>query len=266
MRGDVKPYIGPLEPLVPIRFSRIANVVAFAEVPSTNEFCKMIADRMLADDTDLPPSVFVTWNQTAGRGRAGRSWTSLEGSLALSVLLPWPQDQRRVRLPVSFGIGLARGLSEKFGIDIRLKWPNDLLVGTKKLAGILCEGRLNADGAGYSIVGLGINVTTSRETLEAAGLTQATSLSLVSSHLPANAGPALGQILAAVDEAIDSYPDDIPTAFSEVAAHPAGTMMTVHEAGRLMEGRYLGLTEDGFLRLETSEGEELVLSGDVMNF
>ena len=93
--------------------------------------------------------------QTAGRGRTGRAWTSDRGGLWLSAVVPCPGPRGRwALLPLAVGWALLDALQE-FGVsDLRLRWPNDLLVGGRKLAGILME-RHSADTA---VVGLGLNV------------------------------------------------------------------------------------------------------------
>ena len=71
------------------------------ETPSTNDVGEAIVEKMLAESEDIRPTVIVAGEQTAGHGRAGRSWTPLPGALAVSVIVPWPEGPGRVRLPVA---------------------------------------------------------------------------------------------------------------------------------------------------------------------
>ena len=109
-------------------------------------------------------TVVVADVQTRGRGRAGRRWHLAPGKgLALSVLLPLGGDRGALGvLPLGAGLALARAL-ERLGVATELKWPNDLLLGGRKLAGILCESRgatpHGDPGAGDTVViGVGVNV------------------------------------------------------------------------------------------------------------
>jgi BirA family biotin operon repressor/biotin-[acetyl-CoA-carboxylase] ligase len=102
--------------------------------------------------------VLVAEEQTAGRGRLGRTWTSVPGaSLTFSVLLrpAVVPPQRRGWLPLLAGIAVATGVRAVAGVDAVLKWPNDILVGGRKLAGILAE--QTPDGAAV-VIGTGLNV------------------------------------------------------------------------------------------------------------
>lgn len=260
--------LGARAPLSGRRFPFLSNLVLFEAASSTNDVGKEIAETLLADGTEVPPTVIVARRQTAGRGRGSRVWISPgDTGLALSLLLPWSEGPERVRLPIRIGVILARGLLARFGLDVRLKWPNDLVLGRKKLGGILVEAHADGNGGGYAVVGIGLNVRATRATLDAKGLPEATSL--------ADAGVAtasldwetvLVAVLELLDKGLSAPPFDLPAAFDAVSAHRPGERLTVAEAGRETTGSYLGVTEDGFLRLGTPGGEERVVSGAISSF
>ena len=260
--------LGARAPLSGRRFPFLANVVLFEEAGSTNDIGKEVAETLLADGSEIPPTVLVAKRQTAGRGRGSRTWISPgDTGLALSLLLPWPEGPERVRLPLRLGVILARGLSERFGLAVRLKWPNDLLFAGKKLGGILVEARAGAEGGGYAVAGIGLNVRTSRAMLDAEGLTEATSLA--EAGVPAASleqDRLLLTLLELLDEGLSAPPFDLPTAFDAVSAHRPGEQITLSEAGRETSGSFMGVTADGFLRLGTSDGEETVVSGEIASF
>ena len=259
----------PLASIAPFggcRFGTLENVVSVRTVGSTNEVGRQLAARMLADDNEILPTAIVADRQEGGRGRAGRRWESPEGSLAVSLLLPWPEGPERVRLPLEIAIPLARKLSEAFGLEIRLKWPNDLVVGGRKLGGILIETRTSEDGEGAAVVGVGLNATTSRESLDGIGLTGATSLAAAGARAEALAGDrAVLALLEALDASVAAG-TDVAAEFAAVSAHAVGEPIAVHDGPRRVEGTFQGVTEDGFLRLLTPVGEEIVLSGEVESF
>lgn len=262
---------GPLGPVAPLggrRFERLVNVVLLEETPSTNAVAHALVDRMIAEDTDLFPTCIVARRQTAGKGRLGRAWASAGAApVAVSLVAPWPDGPGRIRVPVAAGVALARSLSSAFGLPLRLKWPNDLLVSGRKVAGILVEGRALAEGAGYVIVGLGLNVHATRAELDGLGLPSATSLALEGAdpELLAGDGPAVA-VLSALDAFLGGEEADLPEAFSRVTVHVHGDVLEVRDGDRVVRGRYAGLTPNGLLRLETDAGVLEVISGDVTSF
>ncbi len=115
---------------------------------------------LLARAATLPgPLLLVARNQTAGRGRAGRSWlSSSEGSLTFS--LAWKFDgglPRLTGLPLAVGVALADTL-ERLGVQVGLKWPNDVLRDGDKLAGILIETQAAQGGGVWAVIGIGLNL------------------------------------------------------------------------------------------------------------
>lgn len=262
---DPSSPLGALAPLGGVRFARLANVVLLEEAGSTNDVARRIVERALAESEEILPTVVVTRRQPRGRGRAGRSWLLPEGrGLALSLIVPWPEGPERVRVPIAWGIALAEGLSRAFLLDVRLKWPNDLLAGGKKLGGLLVEARA-ADGEGYAVVGLGLNVTATYEDL--ADLPAATSLLLEGASRDRLAGDVpLISLLRILDAGLEDLPSDLPGAFARFSAHAPGDRLRVADGARTVEGRYTGVTGDGFLKLETESGERILVSGDVTRF
>jgi len=259
--------LGPLAPFGGCRFEWIENLVLLGSVQSTNEVGRDLAARMLAEGNEIFPTVIFASRQEGGRGRSGRRWESPEGSLAVSVLLAWPETPRRVRLPLEIGIPLSRRLSEIFGVDVRLKWPNDLMVAGKKLGGILIETRQGDDGEGTAVVGIGLNSTTPQEVLDRLALTGATSLLAAGAKAEELVGdrPVLG-LLDAIDAAIGTELQGLEAAFASVSAQKVGEAIVVHDGPKRLEGTFQGVTADGFLRLRTASGEEIFLSGEVESF
>jgi len=255
------------DPLEGRSFTHIENVIYLPSTPSTNEVAKAIVEKMLAESEELRPTIIVAGEQTAGHGRMGRSWIPLPGALAVSVI-PWPEGPERVRLPVLAGIALARGLSRVFGLNVRLKWPNDLLVSRRKLGGILVEARANDEGEGWAVVGVGLNVLGTRKDLDARGLREATSLEDAGVAREKLAGVVpLSALLDILDVALEEAGDESLTeAFAAVSAHTPGDALLVQDAGRSVSGDFRGVNADGALRLGTGRGEETVVSGDVVLF
>jgi len=107
----------------------------------------------------------IALTQTAGRGRSGRTWAQVPGKgLALSVALRLGCDLRQAgAIPLAAGLAVVRA-AHALGVPAaRLKWPNDVLVGGAKLAGVLCEVRRAPGGGDAVVIGIGLNVAHARE-------------------------------------------------------------------------------------------------------
>jgi BirA family biotin operon repressor/biotin-[acetyl-CoA-carboxylase] ligase len=134
---------------------------AYRSVPSTQALARAWAEAEPPDDAP-EGAVVLADHQTEGRGRRGRAWiappgTALLFSLVLRPPLPasrWPE------IPLAAGCAVADALETAAGVGTRLKWPNDVLAGGRKLAGILAEGAEGAAGASpLVILGVGVNVS-----------------------------------------------------------------------------------------------------------
>jgi len=114
--------------------------------------------------------------QTEGRGRSGRSWKSPKGGLWFSLIIrPKIPVDRISLLQFLFANALRKGIKEVYGVQSEVKWPNDLVVGWKKLAGVLIETKISGPELVYAIVGIGLNVNLTANQLP----TGATSIFLV---------------------------------------------------------------------------------------
>lgn len=137
------------------------QVVYEEEVDSTSTRLKILAEACAPEGT-----LCVTERQTAGRGRRGRSWFSLpKKSLAFSLLLrPGRSLEACSSLALLAGLALAEAL-EDLGFSPSLKWPNDVLLRGKKVAGILLEAATDLDEAPWVVLGIGVNVNLEKEDL-----------------------------------------------------------------------------------------------------
>jgi len=177
----------------PLLRGRFGHVYRYAEVvPSTQ--------RMLAND-DGEGAVAVAEEQTEGRGRLGRSWEAPEGtSVLVSVLLlPAVQAARLPELSLVAGGAVAEAIAEVTGIEPTIKFPNDVLIGGRKVAGILAE-----SSEGRVVLGIGVNANQTREQLPADAQTEPTSLRLELGE-PVNRVQLLAAILLQLERAYDEW-------------------------------------------------------------
>jgi BirA family biotin operon repressor/biotin-[acetyl-CoA-carboxylase] ligase len=212
--------------------------------------------------------VIATEQQSAGRGRLGRSWHSPAGeNLYVSMLLrPTRPAPEIPPLTLLAGAAVARALA-RLGVAPRLKWPNDVQLvvdgAPRKVAGILTEMATEGARVGHVVVGLGLNVNAASFPAELAG--RATSLRLA-------AGRAFDRaaVLAAVLESFEALYDDYRARGPSTAAEAwqplaaLGARCRVSASGAPLEGVMLGIDADGALRLRDDAGHiHRVLSGEV---
>lgn len=202
--------------------------------------------------------------QTAGRGRRGRSWIAVpRGSLTFSLLWRFPPGcAPAVGLSLAIGVAVARVLETAGATGIALKWPNDVLLGGRKLAGILVD-LLPAASAPAAVIGVGLNVSLPpdfpREEIAAAALAQV---------LPAcpSRSLLLAQMVIELDQSLTVFGRAGFAAFREswLARH-AFQDAPVRLCGEreTVDGVCRGVDYDGGLLLETSAGLRRVISGDV---
>jgi BirA family transcriptional regulator, biotin operon repressor / biotin---[acetyl-CoA-carboxylase] ligase len=133
-------------------------VYAFERIDSTNAFAKTLAGRGAPDGT-----LVTAEHQTSGRGRWGRSWTSAPGlGIQFSLLLRpggGPFDGRRLTLLAATSV--AQSVS-RLGLPVRLRWPNDVTVASKKIAGVIVEAQRSRRNTSFAVIGVGINVNQRR--------------------------------------------------------------------------------------------------------
>ena len=128
------------------------SVLYFPSVTSTNDVAKQEALRKAAEGT-----VIIAEEQTAGKGRLGRVWTSPKGTLAYSVIL-YPSIAQLPYLIMVASLSVVYAIREVTGLKARIKWPNDVQVNSKKVCGILIENSLRGNTVDYAVIGIGVNV------------------------------------------------------------------------------------------------------------
>lgn len=131
------------------------NIIIPDSVESTNEYLKNLGMNKEKEGT-----VVVSMEQTKGKGRLGRSWTTEKNkSLALSVLLrPNLTPQEACGITPLAGLAVCKVINDFCLIDSKIKWPNDIVVNSKKLCGILSEMEVKEDKVDYVVIGIGINL------------------------------------------------------------------------------------------------------------
>lgn len=232
----------------PSRERTRAPVIRLHSVDSTQNYAAQLAADGAVDGT-----VVVAQTQTAGRGRKGRIWRDVPGeSLLLSVILRTSlATARRSMLSLAAAVAVTEALREAGGVDVRLKWPNDVHVDERKVAGILLECR-----GEVVLLGVGINVVQRDFDPDL----RATSIALEGGNTDRDA------LLAAVRAAVARWSehverggfDALRARWTALATTP-GRRVTVDG----VTGTALGLDDDGALLVAQEGATVRVLAGDV---
>lgn len=217
-------------------------------IPSTNERARELAA------AGAENVVVLADEQTGGRGRLEREWSSPSGGIWLSVLTRPPEPAMHAPVfTLAAAVATVRALGP-VGVDASIKWPNDLLVENDKLAGILTEMEGEADRIGWLVVGIGLNANIGAEDLPAGA-----------TSLLEEVGPVDRAALAR--DIIEEYwklteaPDTILPAWREHAS-TLGKQVRVETADGVIVGTATDVSFPGTLVVETKSGTEHVTTGD----
>ena len=228
---------------------------------STNAYLK---DQLTRGFNIPEGTVLATREQTAGRGRSNRKWlTAPNTNLCFSLYIETACSLMEVpSLTMAVALGIAEFLNSK-RIPAAPKWPNDVLVGNKKICGILSE-RIDCPSKSGIIIGIGLNVNMSTE--EATRIDRPATSMLMESNQAADLEQTLAQLLLPLDPWIETWKRDGFSSFKKTwteKAGPIGKPLTVHDGIIKKTGTLAGFGNHGELLLQTASGLETVWSGDV---
>jgi len=229
-------------------------------VSSTNEIAYRYGEKRAPEGT-----VIVSEGQTQGRGRLGRAWVSPKGKgIYLSVLLyPTLPPQSIPKLTLFAALSVARAIQKVTDLTTKMRWPNDLLLHGKKVAGILTEMSAEQDRVHFVVVGIGINVNTKAELLPP----EATSLKMEKGEAVSRV-----QLTRTLIECFDLLYEDFKQGRNEAPLEECrtlssvlGTHVTIEQPQGRKAGYALDIDEEGALLLRHDDGfTERILSGDLI--
>lgn len=238
-----------------------APIEAFLAVESTNDVLRERARR------GAPSwSVILAESQTAGRGRRGHVWTSPAGNLYLSVLLATPRrKEAQTLLQLVAGLAVAESLVE-FGVEASLKWPNDVVAGGRKLAGLLAEGSSLGDTTEWIALGVGVNVGVDPARVEPGLEGSATSMATVTGASPGVLDVAAALLVRLHDRYADLESGSeraLLDAWRARAVPWWGRPVEVVSGGQVVRGIAVEIDPAGGLILRVPNGgHETILTGE----
>jgi BirA family biotin operon repressor/biotin-[acetyl-CoA-carboxylase] ligase len=238
-----------------------APVETFDEIDST-----ILEARRRAERNELGPVWLIARKQTAGRGRRGRTWASLDGNLMATYLFATKRPPAEIAL-LSFatGLAIAETIDEIIGPGrAALKWPNDVLIGGAKASGIMLDSGSLGDSGLWAALAFGVNLAVAPENLDQ----PTTSLR---TFLPPDAiAPEPLDFLASLRPKLEAYAARLDRDGFEPLrqawlkrAHGLGQQARVVQGDQTLEGRIAGLSSRGELELDTVTGRRLIAAGDV---
>jgi BirA family transcriptional regulator, biotin operon repressor / biotin---[acetyl-CoA-carboxylase] ligase len=241
------------------------NLYHFYDLDSTNSF----ASRLISHGRKIPEgTIIIAESQTAGRGRLGRTWHSeREAGIYFSmVLFPKAPPSLAPLFTLGTAVAMHNAVERYSGLDIDIKWPNDLLIGKKKFCGILSEIQAEVDLVKTMVIGVGLNVN--HEQLPEEISDRATSLRMASGRIQSR----IEILLEFFEEFENIYmeferkgPKSIIDQWTRFSSFANGRKIEVHDGVRKIAGVTRGLNALGALRVEQKGGPiEEVYSGDVV--
>jgi BirA family biotin operon repressor/biotin-[acetyl-CoA-carboxylase] ligase len=240
----------------------------FAVIDSTNSAAMQAAGSGAEEG-----SVFIAEEQLAGRGRGGHSWHSEPSTgIYLSVILrPTLTPNDVLWLSLIAGLAAHHAIESVVSIAPDLRWPNDIMLGDKKLGGILTEVNADMRSVKYAVIGIGLNVNQSRFPAEIIDL--ATSLQIETGRewprieIAAALLESLDREYRALQEGMASGASgSVIRRFEQCSSYARGANVLVHEQGGPdvgYTGRTLGLDSRGFLKIQTDSGVRTLISGGI---
>jgi len=230
---------------------------------STNDIAKDLAYRGAPEGT-----VVLAEHQTHGRGRYGRTFASPAGvGMYLSLLVrPQVETIRLPQLPLAMAVATAEALVEYCALPVCLKWPNDITIHGKKVAGILSEAVLGPGVSPVAIVGIGINVNTALAHLPPELHAHVTSLALAAGH-PWPRLPLIALLLAHLERLYRAFQQGDMAPIVQRWLHygqmRGRQVRFTHQQGASL-GTVIGLDEDGALLVQSSDGvQQRLIAGEV---
>lgn len=239
------------------------QIVCLDVAGSTNSEAFHLAETGAAEGT-----VVLADRQTAGKGRLGRQWASPGGvNLYLSVILRPPLPPYEApQLTFLSAVAVARAIEGETGLQPAIKWPNDLLVGGCKVAGLLNEMSAETDQVGFVVLGIGVNLNMTVDQFPSDLRSPATSLAIAAGR-PVPRMPFAIKLLTELDR---EYSRFLSEGFGPVRAEWAsrcnafGRQVSVAMGTQILQGPFAGIDHDGALLLLLPDGRlERVMSGDV---
>lgn len=238
-----------------------STILRLDSVASTNDVARDMAASGSPEGTCV-----LAREQTAGRGRQGRTWASPPGKgLYVSVILrpTIPAAQSPV-LTLAAAVAVAETLKLDFEVTADIKWPNDVMASGRKICGILVESAIERDRVQYAVMGIGLNVAQREFPDEISAVATSLLIETGGSLAPDDVLNPLLERLTRWYEIAVTEPSKVLVRWEELSSYAQGCAVRVESSDWSIEGVTRGLASTGALRVELANGEiREVFSGEV---
>ena len=242
------------------------RVYYFEEIDSTQNFAQQIALNKKEDGT-----IIIAERQTDGRGRLERKWTSPKGGITFSIIIhPKFDVSSSTLVPILSAVALSKSIKSVLGIETEVKWPNDITMNGKKVAGILVDASFQANSIDYLILGVGINFDIDAKKLEKR-LSKTPNFYGINSLREENDKTPpkllLKEFLLQLEKNLlrldNGKKSQIVKEWTKKAAG-IGKKIIINTSDGKVSGISQGIDNDGALKLKTRKGIKRILAGDVV--
>jgi BirA family biotin operon repressor/biotin-[acetyl-CoA-carboxylase] ligase len=243
------------------RLRVLESLAVIPRVASTNLVARRVVNECIENELSLPQAMIIAGEQFAGRGRNERRWSSPPGKGIYATTLLTRTAQELPLVPLAMANIVASYLRETFGIDARIKWPNDILVGGKKIAGILIEARIQEERA-FLLIGTGINV----EPVSDEARPNATAIREVTSRAFDGIDGATLAFIEHLDARL-AQPLEHDAVLSEwrtLCVHQPGDRIQCVLGDRTVTGTWAGIDEQGRALLRNGDDTLTISAGDLL--
>jgi BirA family biotin operon repressor/biotin-[acetyl-CoA-carboxylase] ligase len=231
------------------------EIRSFREISSTQDYAVSIAET----DPYCHGLVIVSESQSSGHGRRGREWLSPQGGLWFSVITKSDIKSRSaIFLSYAMSLAVCETMANKFNIEVSIKWPNDVLIKARKVAGVLLSSAIRGEGLEYCVIGVGINLNSRPRDLKG-------STSLIE-HI-GQSSVAVEPFLASILVLFSNYYDEIESGNEELITKRwklrcpvIGKMVRAKVDGVRLDGIASDIDSDGLLTLVTKSGQKVKIS------
>lgn len=242
--------------------NQVDNIVVVDKTDSTHAMAKRLIESMDEENQVLATTVIIADHQDHGQGRGDRRWESPSGGLYLSWLRSGLDSKSIATLPIVAGAAAKAAIAAVGVADIRLKWPNDVLVDGRKIAGLIVHARHGETN--WVTVGLGVNLEVS-PVIDDQNALQTTA---VSEHVDSGDLESWRQRIACtfIDELARLVDDPVAAAetWRGLLLQQTGDTVSIRLAsGEVVTGTLVGLSDEGFLRVDSDGKERLITGGDI---
>jgi BirA family biotin operon repressor/biotin-[acetyl-CoA-carboxylase] ligase len=242
------------------------RVYYFEEIDSTQNFAEQIAL-----DEKENGTIVIAEKQTAGKGRLDRKWTSPKGGIWFSLIIhPKFDVSTSTLVPIAGAVALAKAIKNTLNIDVSVKWPNDITLNGKKVAGMLVDASFQANNIDYLILGIGINFDIDAKKIEKRLSKSANFYGVNSLRKKDDSTPPkilLREFLVQFEKILMQLNKGEKAKIVKEwtkKADKIGKKISINTSDGKISGVAQGIDNDGALKLKTSKGIKKIFVGDVV--